>query len=39
MVTVKNEIPKPRIIAVCGSEISNKTRILRDKSNKKDVII
>ena len=28
MVTVKNEIPKPRIIAVCGSEISNKTRIL-----------
>ena len=30
MVTVKNEIPKPRIIAVCGSEISNKTRILWD---------
>lgn len=27
---VKNEISKPRIIAICGSEISNKTRVYFD---------
>jgi hypothetical protein len=28
VVMVKNEISKPRIIAICGSEISDKTRVL-----------